>query len=66
MADVLPIGVPSRAELWRRHQLARAVLQQRPADETTNALVLRALDGASLESLMRWDIHPHEFNQEVV
>jgi hypothetical protein len=29
-ADVLPIGTPSRAELWRRLQLARAVLN--PSD----------------------------------
>jgi hypothetical protein len=52
-ADVLPIGTPSRAELWRRLQLARAVLNHRPPGPTTGTLVLCALDGVPLETLVR-------------
>lgn len=32
-ADVLPISVPSRAELWRRNQLARSLLSHRKPEE---------------------------------
>lgn len=49
-ADVLPITVPSRAELWRRLQLARSVLAHRGPGQTT--LLLRVLDGESIESLI--------------
>lgn len=52
-ADVLPIGVPSRAELWRRLQLARAVLNHREPSLVTTTLVLCALDGVPLETLVR-------------
>lgn len=51
MADVLPIVVPGRAELWRRLQLVRSVLQQRPSTPDTAAVALRVLDGVSLETL---------------
>ncbi|WP_185845865.1 hypothetical protein [Kibdelosporangium aridum] len=50
MADVLPITVPSRAELWRRLQLARSILAQRESTPDTHVL-LRVLDGVPLETL---------------
>jgi hypothetical protein len=52
MADVLPIAAPSRAELWRRVQLARSVLAQRPSTPDTGALALRILDGVPLDTLV--------------
>lgn len=52
-ADVIPIGVPSRAELWRRLQLARAVLNHRPADPASVTLALRVLDGVSIDELVK-------------
>jgi hypothetical protein len=51
-ADVLPLTLPSRAELWLRLQLARSVLGHRPPGQTTVALLLRVLDGESIESLI--------------
>lgn len=51
-ADVLPITVPSRAELWLRLQLARSVLAHRPPGESTVALLRRVLDGEPIESLI--------------
>jgi hypothetical protein len=53
LADVLPISEPSRAELWRRHQLALSVLDQRGASTETAVLVQRILSGASLDELTR-------------
>lgn len=52
-ADVLPIGTPSRAELWHRLQLARAVLDQRAPDATTVTIAVCALDGVPIETLMK-------------
>jgi hypothetical protein len=52
-ADVVPIGTPSRAELWRRLQLARAVLNHRSPDAATVSIALCALDGVPMETLMR-------------
>lgn len=52
-ADVLPIGTPSRAELWRRLQLARAILNHRSPSPVTTTLVLCALDGVPIEVLVR-------------
>lgn len=49
-ADVLPINVPSRAELWRRLQLARSLLSHRASTAETG-LLLRVLDGESIEDL---------------
>lgn len=52
-ADVLPIGTPGRAELWRRLRLARAILDHRPPSHLTTTLVVCALDGVPLEVLVR-------------
>jgi hypothetical protein len=52
-ADVLPIGAPSRAELWRRSRLALSVLDQRGLSAATAALVHRILLGASVDELPR-------------
>lgn len=48
MADVLPIAVPPRAELWRRHQLVRSLLSHRGCTPETGALLLAVLDGEQL------------------
>jgi hypothetical protein len=53
MSAVVPIGIPGRGELWHRHQLVRAVLNQRPPDAATVSIALCALDGAPIETLMR-------------
>jgi hypothetical protein len=53
LAEVLPLTVPSRGELWRRLQLARAVLAQRPATADTAAVVLSILNGAPIEDLVQ-------------
>lgn len=53
LADVLPISAPSRAELWRRHQLAPSVLDQRGTTAETAVLVQRILLGASPDELKR-------------
>jgi hypothetical protein len=53
LADVLPISAPSRAELWRRSQLALSVLDQRGETAETAALVRRILFGASVDELTR-------------
>lgn len=50
-ADVLPINTPSRAELWRRHQLARSLLAHRASTPETR-LLLRVLDGEPIEDLI--------------
>lgn len=52
LADVLPISAPSRAELWRRQQLALAVLNQRGPSTETAVLVCRILSGEPIESLL--------------
>jgi hypothetical protein len=52
-ADVVPLGTPGRAELWRRIQLARAVLNHRSPDATTVTIALCALDGVTVDTLMR-------------
>jgi hypothetical protein len=51
-ADLILIGVPSRVELWRRLQLARAVLNHRTPDSATVTIALCALDGVPVETLM--------------
>jgi hypothetical protein len=53
MSAVVPFGIPDRAELWRRLQLARAVLNHRSPDAATVTIVLCALDGVPMETLMR-------------
>lgn len=53
LADVLPISAPSRAELWRRSQLALSVLDQRGASAETAVLVRRILSGDSFDELTR-------------
>lgn len=53
LADVLPISAPSRAELWRRHQLALSVLDQRGTTAETAVLVRRILSGEPIESLSK-------------
>ena len=50
---ILPIGAPSRAELWSRIRLARAVLAQRQPTQQTIQVVLHVLDGEPIESLLR-------------
>ena len=52
-ADVLPINAPSRAELWRRTQLALSVLDQRGASVESAVLVRRILSGEPIESLAK-------------
>lgn len=52
MSDQVPPGCPSQAELWRRTQLALAVLNQRGASTTTAVLVQRILLGESIHSLL--------------
>jgi hypothetical protein len=42
---------PSRDELWRRHQLALSVLNQRGRTAETAELVQRVLDGEPIEAL---------------
>lgn len=54
-ADVLPMNVPSRAELWRRLQLARSLLAHRASTPETR-LLQRVLDGEPIETLT----HPRE------
>lgn len=34
---VVPISIPTRAELWRRNQLARSLLSHRPTAEAVRA-----------------------------
>lgn len=53
MADVLPIGVPSRSELWRRQQLARSLLGHRDVTPENAALIRRVLDGEQIDELMK-------------
>lgn len=48
---VIPLGSPSRAELWARHQLALSVLAQRGATAETAALIGRILRGETIEVL---------------
>jgi hypothetical protein len=45
VGDVLSIAVPTRAELWRRHQLVKSLLSHRGCTPETAALVLAVLDG---------------------
>lgn len=40
-----PLRMPSRAELWRRNQLALSVLAHRPYDRETAILIGRILRG---------------------
>lgn len=44
-AEVIPLGSPSRAELWHRTQLAISLLNQRGATAETASLVRRVLAG---------------------
>lgn len=55
MTDSRPVphSIPSRTELWYRLQLARSILQQRPANQTTNFLALCALEGVPAETLLK-------------
>jgi hypothetical protein len=50
-AQVSPIGMPSRTELWYRVQLAKAVLGHRSLTAGTKAIALRVLDGARIDEL---------------
>lgn len=51
---------PDRDELWRRNQLARAILNHRNPNRTTVTLALAALDGTPIDILVRYpnDICP--------
>lgn len=40
-----PLHMPTRAELWRRNQLALSVLAHRPYDRATADLIGRILRG---------------------
>jgi len=51
MADVVPIAVPSRSDLWGRVCLAKSILAHRPASPETARVALHALDGASITEL---------------
>lgn len=42
---------PSQAELWRRHQLALSLLNQRGHTADVAALVVRVLNGALIDDL---------------
>ncbi len=48
-----PPTAPSRAELWRRNQLALSVLNQRAATTETVVLARRILSGETIETLTR-------------
>jgi hypothetical protein len=50
-AQVSPIDMPSRTELWHRVQLAKAVLGHRPLTVGTKAVVLQVLDGVRIDEL---------------
>ena len=41
MADVVPINAPSKAELWRRNQVALSILNHRPLLPASTAELLR-------------------------
>lgn len=45
IADVVPIGIPPRSVMWRRHQLAKSLLSHRELTKETAELVVAALDG---------------------
>jgi hypothetical protein len=48
-ADIIPIGAPSRGELWRRLRLAEAILNHRTVlPETTRVELLKVLRGESV------------------
>lgn len=49
--DVVPLTVPRRSDLWRRVQLARALLSHRFADSADVELLRRVLDGEPIELL---------------
>lgn len=51
-ADATPTTAPSREELWRRNQLAHAILAKRDPDPITVTLALCALDGIPIETLI--------------
>lgn len=59
-ADVVPIGIPSRAELWRRLQLARAVLNHRPSNTDTIAVVMDVLNGVTVDRLVEQHLADEE------
>lgn len=50
-----PTQAPDRDTLWRQHQLALAVLNQRGETAETAALVRRVLEGESIEALVGGD-----------
>lgn len=50
-SNVVPLGSPSRAELWARHQLALSLLSHRGCSAETAEVVARVLRGESIESL---------------
>lgn len=52
MADVVPITVPSRSELWARVCLAQSVLAHRTPSRDTTATVLQVLAGAGIDELV--------------
>lgn len=43
MSEPIPINAPSRAELWRRNQLALAILGHRPIVPVETRDLLRAV-----------------------
>lgn len=45
-----PLHMPTRAELWRRNQLALSVLAHRPYDRETADLIGRVLRGEPIET----------------
>lgn len=48
-ADIIPIGVPGRGELWLRLRLAEAILNHRPVfSESTRVELLKVLRGESV------------------
>ncbi|MEV8610087.1 hypothetical protein AB0383_19545 [Amycolatopsis sp. NPDC051373] len=49
VADVMPISVPSRAELWRRTQLAKSLLGHRTPTPELARLLLAVLNGDAPE-----------------
>lgn len=44
-----PLHMPTRAELWRRNQLALSVLGHRPYDRDTADLIGRVLRGETAD-----------------
>ena len=48
VAPAVPLNVPPRSELWARVQLAKSLLNHRPAGHDTTLAVLAVLEGKEI------------------